>query len=191
MTPSRLSVGSSQSPYSRQQPRTHSHSLSVGSINPANRISRRKSSSSHAPSAAVAAAVNIAVGNMPDGAHTSSKRPGRSSSKSSFPSSLPASSAFGHAAFESRNASVLTDGPPLSSLPEINKGSPKSRARRASEGSRLSKGEGKRQPHGELKCETCGKGYKHSSCLYKHLSVSLRLIRTPILRPLIVNCRVS
>ena len=47
----------------------------------------------------------------------------------------------------------------------------KARARRASEGARMSKGEGKRVS-GELRCEKCGKGYKHSSCLTKHLSVT-------------------
>ena len=41
--------------------------------------------------------------------------------------------------------------------------------RRASEGSNL-KSEGKRSS-GELRCDKCGKGYKHSSCLTKHLSV--------------------
>ena len=46
----------------------------------------------------------------------------------------------------------------------------KGRARRASEGSYLTKGESKRSS-GELRCEKCGKGYKHSSCLTKHLSV--------------------
>ena len=46
----------------------------------------------------------------------------------------------------------------------------KARARRASEGSYLTKNEGKRSS-GELRCDKCGKGYKHSSCLTKHLSV--------------------
>lgn len=46
----------------------------------------------------------------------------------------------------------------------------RARARRASEGSYLTKGEGKRSS-GELRCGKCGKGYKHSSCLTKHLSV--------------------
>lgn len=46
----------------------------------------------------------------------------------------------------------------------------KARVRRASEGAHLGKGEGKRAS-GELRCEKCGKGYKHSSCLTKHLSV--------------------
>lgn len=44
----------------------------------------------------------------------------------------------------------------------------KARARRASEGSYLTKGETRRSS-GELRCEKCGKGYKHSSCLTKHL----------------------
>lgn len=44
----------------------------------------------------------------------------------------------------------------------------KSRDRRASEGSYLIKGEGKKSAS-DLRCDTCGKGYKHSSCLTKHL----------------------
>jgi hypothetical protein len=50
----------------------------------------------------------------------------------------------------------------------------KNRNRRASEGSYLVKGEGKRVSS-ELRCDTCGKSYKHSSCLTKHLYVSLRI----------------
>jgi hypothetical protein len=46
--------------------------------------------------------------------------------------------------------------------------STKHRNRRASEGSYLSKGEGKKSAS-DLRCDTCGKGYKHSSCLTKHL----------------------
>ena len=49
-------------------------------------------------------------------------------------------------------------------------GRSRARVRRASEGAHLSKGEGKRSS-GELRCEKCGKGYKHSSCLTKHLLV--------------------
>ena len=62
----------------------------------------------------------------------------------------------------------------------------KVRPRRASEGSRLGKSssstastaaaalmtaDGRRMVPCELKCDKCGKGYKHSSCLTKHLSV--------------------
>jgi hypothetical protein len=44
------------------------------------------------------------------------------------------------------------------------------RTRRASEGQHLVK-DGKKSNAGDLKCEKCGKGYKHSSCLSKHLFV--------------------
>ncbi|CAK7230215.1 hypothetical protein SCUCBS95973_007498 [Sporothrix curviconia] len=42
------------------------------------------------------------------------------------------------------------------------------RARRASDGQPLLK-EGRRSSRLELRCKQCGKGYKHSSCLTKHL----------------------
>lgn len=65
--------------------------------------------------------------------------------------------------------SAVVDGAAsLDSLGNISK----ARARRASEGSYLSRNEGKKS-NGELRCEQCGKGYKHSSCLTKHLLVSL------------------
>jgi hypothetical protein len=47
----------------------------------------------------------------------------------------------------------------------------KSRTRRASEGQQLIKSESKKGNPNDLRCEKCGKGYKHSSCLTKHLFV--------------------
>jgi len=58
-------------------------------------------------------------------------------------------------------------------LQEQSSSSAKARARRASEGAYLTKMDSKRTSGGELRCETCGKGYKHSSCLTKHLLVFL------------------
>lgn len=49
-------------------------------------------------------------------------------------------------------------------------GQQKSRMRRASDGQPLTK-EGRKSSRVELRCEKCGKGYKHSSCLTKHLFV--------------------
>lgn len=46
----------------------------------------------------------------------------------------------------------------------------KARIRRASDGQPLVK-EGRKSNRPELRCEKCGKGYKHSSCLTKHLFV--------------------
>jgi hypothetical protein len=46
----------------------------------------------------------------------------------------------------------------------------KARIRRASDGQPLTK-EGRKSNRPELRCEKCGKGYKHSSCLTKHLFV--------------------
>lgn len=94
--------------------------------------------------------------------------------KSVLPASLPTSNAFGQADYDAKYGNAIADGSPLESLPEVEAAIlNKARGRRASEGSQLRKGDGKRASGGELRCETCGKGYKHSSCLTKHLLVSL------------------
>lgn len=48
------------------------------------------------------------------------------------------------------------------------------KVRRASDGQPLSK-DGKKSNRPDLRCEKCGKGYKHSSCLTKHLFVPIFL----------------
>lgn len=102
----------------------------------------------------------------------------------SMASSVPSNgSAFGPGSYgtAAKNEAAVTDGPPLATMPENEKGNSKSRIRRASEGSRLTKGEGKRTSGSDLKCEKCGKGYKHSSCLTKHLLVALSTLPSHIL----------
>lgn len=125
-------------------------------------------------------AVMTAVGGSPmESGNFSARRASKSGVGSrtapAFPASLPSGSGFAQGGFEPKGGSAIVDGPPLATLPENEKGNSKARIRRASEGSRLSKGEGKRASGTELKCEKCGKGYKHSSCLTKHLSVSHNL----------------
>lgn len=80
----------------------------------------------------------------------------------------PASAASG------QDNDVLEDNSNDDDLPSSSKRlSNKNRNRRASEGSYLTKGEGKKSSS-ELRCDTCGKGYKHSSCLTKHLYVLIQ-----------------
>ncbi|KAF2668388.1 hypothetical protein BT63DRAFT_274945 [Microthyrium microscopicum] len=167
---SRAAVGTIPNPHARQPTgRAHSHSLSVGSINSSHRIDRRrKSTSSNASNAAVLSLVAESLAEQSSPSTKPARRVGSKGSYSAFASSLPAGNGFGQTTFEAKPSSAVTDGPGLATLPEA--GIPvKSRARRASDGSSLAKVDGKRQVHGELRCETCGKGYKHSSCLYKHL----------------------
>ncbi|KAH8707597.1 hypothetical protein GQ44DRAFT_471276 [Phaeosphaeriaceae sp. PMI808] len=161
--------------------RQHSSSLSVGSIHGVHRVTRRKSMSSTAASniAAITAAAKGTIGATLDGSHP--RRLSKPASQFRGPtlslhpemaSSMPGNgSPFASGSYNpAAHSEAITDGPTLASMPEHEKGNSKSRNRRASEGSRLSKGsEGKRQSGNDLRCEKCGKGYKHSSCLTKHL----------------------
>jgi hypothetical protein len=107
------------------------------------------------------------------GSTIESTKRGNKSAKSAFPASLPNGSGYGQAAYDSKYGNAIVETSFLEVLPEDVKGNAKARARRASEGSHLRK-EVKRVAGGELRCDTCGKGYKHSSCLSKHLLVALR-----------------
>ncbi|KAF2020557.1 hypothetical protein BU24DRAFT_2925 [Aaosphaeria arxii CBS 175.79] len=163
--------------------RTHSQSLSIGSMHQAHRVTRRKSMSSTAANniAAMAAAAKGISGAPLDPVAASSRRSSKPASHfrgpalgglSPMASSVPNNgSGFSPGSYSAaaKAEAAVTDGPPLATMPDNEKGNSKSRIRRASEGSRLSKGEGKRTTSNDLRCEKCGKGYKHSSCLTKHL----------------------
>ena len=70
-------------------------------------------------------------------------------------------------------SSAVVDDSPLSSIMSSDKvAGNKSRMRRASEGTRLTRAERRRSTAGELRCDHCGKSYKHGSCLTKHLLVA-------------------
>lgn len=165
----RLSVGSNAStlPMRNSYSRTHSHTFSAGSTVPTHRVNRRKSSTfSPATNATAVAAIEHA---MATGSTTAPRRSSMSKAALSalndgghppVPSSLPH-----HISLPEGSSSAVVDGPTLSSFQSVDKS--KNRARRASDGTRLTKKE--KAASGELKCEHCGKAYKHGSCLNKHL----------------------
>ncbi|KAK4929842.1 hypothetical protein LTR49_003469 [Elasticomyces elasticus] len=165
----RLSVGSSSLSVPTRHPynRTPSHSGSLGTVTGNPRIGRRKSST-FSP-AVNAAAIEAAVENgVADGSIAVNRRSSMSKAalsalnEGSYPS-IPSSLPQGVSVPERSASSAIVDGPPLSSYSD--KAKPKSR--RASDGTRLTKKE--RAATGDLKCDQCGKAYKHGSCLTKHL----------------------
>ncbi|KAH0355075.1 hypothetical protein KCU83_g1990, partial [Aureobasidium melanogenum] len=143
-TPHRASVSGSL-PSRNSYSRSHNTPSMLGSsYNPTHRVTRRKSTTLSAATSAqaISQAINIDQSNA---------------ARKSI-SSRNALGFLGQASYPS----------PPSSLPQGDKPADdkKIKARRGSDGSVLTK---KKSAAGELKCETCGKGYKHSSCLTKHL----------------------
>jgi hypothetical protein len=168
--------------------RQHSHSVSLGAANPSHRINRRKSmtSSTAANAAAAIAAALREQGHSSTGStntHRRSMGPRKAVESTSMGASSSMGGHFPRTAYGTASGNALDHNLAHQSiednaiddavLAEKGTGS-KSRNRRASEGSYLVKGEGKRVSS-ELRCDTCGKSYKHSSCLTKHLYVSLRV----------------
>ncbi|KAE8350790.1 putative C2H2 finger domain protein [Aspergillus coremiiformis] len=174
-------------PLPQSNPRHHAHSISLGAVNANHRVTRRKSvttAAANAAAVAVAASMKDSVG---ESAGVSMPLHRRGSRKGMESSSVGAPSGFGsyfsrsmnspsHEPPVARKASPnrLNDTPSttLTAVDEDNSANKsadnKNRNRRASEGSHLVKGEGKRSMT-ELRCDRCGKGYKHGSCLSKHM----------------------
>lgn len=156
--------------------RQHSHSVSAGSIKPSHRVTRRKSMNNSAvPNAA---AILVALEGFDGKASGTSQR--RSFNLKTFGNDSSSNVLRG---LEGDEFAVDEDSPTMDDTAvsgrlgtnEAGRTMSKARTRRASEGSHLIKGEGKRSSN-ELRCEKCGKGYKHSSCLTKHLLVLLSLL---------------
>jgi len=169
--------------------RQHSHTLSLGANSSSHRVTRRKSMTSGASNTAAVllAALNGSGDHLPASLgqmnrqslpvkHVGSTRAAHSIS-SDFGGQGPSSAilmdtstddtaACEHGPVKEGSAAAASLLPPGYEVQAF-----KARVRRASEGAHHGKGEGKRAS-GELRCEQCGKGYKHSSCLTKHLSVS-------------------
>ncbi|KZF24163.1 hypothetical protein L228DRAFT_90954 [Xylona heveae TC161] len=173
--------------YSARQPytRNHSHSISLGSYNPTHRVTRRKSMTTNP--AGNPAALAAAVKEADDGLSTVASVNRRSisskdttnpknleptikdekSDASKYPSppgSLPShENGFGKYHLD-RNSAGSKDAR-SAATPRPDSKAAAARIRRASEGSHLVKGD--KKP--DLRCEKCGKSYKHGSCLTKHL----------------------
>jgi hypothetical protein len=161
--------------------RHHSHSVSAGSLNPNHRITRRKSVSASATNAAAVAAAAREAGDsslamaIPVSSRRSTMSRGAGSKSAGVatpPSSLPTHriSLMASRHKTERDESAIDDDQ-NDEMDEEDSSLNKSRMRRASEGQQLVKGDGKKTNTNDLRCEKCGKGYKHSSCLAKHLFV--------------------
>ncbi|KAL8765185.1 MAG: hypothetical protein Q9203_006706 [Teloschistes exilis] len=172
------STPSSNLPIRHQASRHHSHSVSLGTLNQTHRVTRRKSmTSTGANTAAIAAALSGAGPPVPQLNRQSMTLKGNQASHPLSGSGEPLHNETTHLNPAGHDSALIDDDElmqdgddVLDSIPRsrVDKGSSKARARRASEGAHLAKSEGKRAS-GELRCEKCGKGYKHSSCLTKHL----------------------
>ncbi|KAK1781711.1 hypothetical protein QBC45DRAFT_38202 [Copromyces sp. CBS 386.78] len=164
--------------------RTNSHSLLSGSLNSNHRVTRRKSmTNTGANVAALAAALQQESGDkaMPLPISINARRNtisrnglSRSAVVGSLPSppaSLPTHKFVTSDGTVNMQDSAIDDEVHMSGDEGNNSssGANKSRNRRASDGQSAPKEGIRKINRPELRCEKCGKGYKHSSCLTKHL----------------------
>ena len=156
--------------------------MSLAATNPHHRVSRRKSVNNSASSTAAAAIVAALrehgdASSIPVAVHRKSigsKKAVETQSMNVRPSM--------HSYFsggdddnedvdilgQDSSSDILDEGAIDEDVTSVKQLTIKNRNRRASEGSHLIRGGGKRVTS-EVRCDTCGKGYKHSSCLTKHM----------------------
>ncbi|KAK7428475.1 hypothetical protein QQZ08_004913 [Neonectria magnoliae] len=169
---------SSASGLAGRQPhaRASSHSLLTGALNANHRVTRRKSVTNPGSNvAALAAAIRdgerSAAMPIAHGRRMSKSAAARAAIVGSLPSppaSLPSHKSIVDAKQGGLNGSAIDDDPNDVSADEAASKFQKARTRRASDGQPLAK-DSKKSNRVEVRCEKCGKGYKHSSCLTKHL----------------------
>ncbi|KFA62664.1 hypothetical protein S40285_07841 [Stachybotrys chlorohalonatus IBT 40285] len=160
--------------------RASSHSLLTSSLNANHRVTRRKSvTNPGANVAALAAALRDGERSPALPITSGSRRSTMSKSAAaraaivgslpSPPASLPlhAHKGMSDGKQEMADSAIEDDSNDMSADEGTDK-TQKARVRRASDGQPLLK-DGKKSNRVEVRCEKCGKGYKHSSCLTKHL----------------------
>lgn len=171
-----LSSPSNSLPNRQSHARNNSHSILSSSLNPNHRVTRRKSVNANPPNVA---ALTAAIGESDRSAaipisngvrrNTMSKSIARASIAASLPSP-PASLPMQRPTIDGKlNQDSAIDDDSNGPSDEEGMTFQKLSARRASDGQPLGK-EGKKN-RVEVKCDQCGKSYKHSSCLTKHLYV--------------------
>ncbi|RSL98088.1 hypothetical protein CDV31_012734 [Fusarium ambrosium] len=171
-----MSTTASGLPGRQTHARATSHSLLTGALNANHRVTRRKSVTN--PSSNITSALAAALRDGDRSAAVPIANGGRRMSKSaaaraalvgslpSPPASLPNHKSMPDPKRE-LNGSAIEDDPNDGSADEGATKFQKARQRRASDGQTLK--EGKKSNRVEVRCDKCGKGYKHSSCLTKHL----------------------
>ncbi|KXX76942.1 hypothetical protein MMYC01_206142 [Madurella mycetomatis] len=161
--------------------RNNSHSIIGSALNGTHRVTRRKSMTNTGANVAAVAAALQESGDMPmplpiavsSRRNTLSKNGlSRSAVVGSLPSppaSLPTRKFTTAAGTGVAQDSAIDDELNDMSGDDAESAFHKARVRRASDGQPLVKEGGRKSNRPELRCEKCGKGYKHSSCLTKHL----------------------
>lgn len=180
--PSLSSTSSSSLPTRQSHARTSSHSLLTGALNPNHRVTRRKSVTNQTPNVAAltaaiedperSAAIPIVNGVR---RNTMSKSAAIKTSVAASLPSPPASLPTHKIVMDPKHGNIADSAIDDDSNPSADEGAEgfdKARMRRASDGQPLTK-EGKKGNRVEVRCDQCGKSYKHSSCLTKHLYVYL------------------
>lgn len=168
-------------PAVRSHSRNNSHSVLSASLNANHRVTRRKSMTNTAPNANALVAALKEASDRPTALPMAINGRRNTMSKSGVPRGPPIGSLPSPPASLPSHKFVTADGKSEihdsaidddvidMSGDEGDNAFQAARMRRASDGQPLTK-EG-RKSKAELRCETCGKGYKHSSCLTKHLYV--------------------
>lgn len=95
------------------------------------------------------------------------------------PASMPANKFIGMEEGNQTSLENAVDEQENMSPEEAESSQQADRVRRASDGQPLVK-EGRKFNRPEIHCDKCGKGYKHSSCLNKHMFVPLSSFAQPL-----------
>jgi hypothetical protein len=167
--------------------RTNSHSIIASSLNTTHRVTRRKSMTSTGTNRAAVVAMLSETEpskSLPITANARRHTVSRASApRSSLVGSLPSHATDSIVAAHLLDMHIKVEAQESTMDDDLNDAFPDMGEDRVGDESvgRIGDGqsqakEGRKSNRAELRCDKCGKGYKHSSCLTKHLLVSLKLL---------------